>query len=139
MGKNSPPVGILSSRKQRAFGFRNGPPLGAMGERHGNRCCCTGAWGLHSGTNTAEWEPQTGEGFSARMAKDAFAAQKLNLSSDRNKESPPKAKAEGVAFEVAAPVRKFPTSFLGTREAVPDGSALRLARPCLIIGFISCH
>ena len=73
------------------------------------------------------------------MAKDAFAAQKLNLSSDRNKESPPKAKAEGVAFEVAAPVRKFPTSFLGTREAVPDGSALRLARPCLIIGFISCH
>ena len=110
-----------------------------MGERHGNRCCCTGAWGLHSGINTPEREPQTGEGFSARMAKDAFAVQKLNLSSDRNKESPPKAKAEGVASEVAAPVRKFPTSSLGTRAAVPDGSALRLARPCLIIGFISCH
>ena len=73
------------------------------------------------------------------MAKDAFAVQKLNLSSDRNKESSPKAKAEGVAFEVAAPVRKFPTSSLGTRVAVPDGLALRLARPCLIIGFISCH
>ena len=90
-----------------------------MGERHGNRCCCTGAWGLHSGINTPEWEPQTGEGFSARMAKDAFAVQKLNLSSDRNKESPPKAKAEGVASEVAAPIRKFPTSSLGTRAAVP--------------------
>ena len=73
------------------------------------------------------------------MAKDAFATQKLNLSPDRNKESPTKAKAEGVAFEVAAPVRKFPTSSPGTRVAVPDGSALRLARPCLIIGFASGH
>lgn len=63
------------------------------------------------------------------MAKDAFTTQKLNLSPDRNKESPSKAKAEGVAFEVAAPVRKFPTSSSGTRVAMPDGSALRLARP----------
>lgn len=133
--KNSPPVGILSSLRQRAFGFRNGPRLSVIGERHGNRYCCRGVWGLHSGTNTPEWEPQTGEDVSARMAKDAFATQKLNLSPDRNKESPSKAKAEGVA----APVRKFPTSSLGSRVAMPDGSALRLARPCLIIGFASCH
>lgn len=85
-----------------------------MGEKHANRTL------LYRGQGPSRW-PQEGGGSSAGVANGVFAAQKLELSPERNKESPLKARAESRGWNSC---EQIPYWFPRNPEKKEDGGAM---------------